>query len=79
MKNKKLFVLAGNQQEYLKWAKQFREEIKNKGFVPAYLPVNTINYLGIKDCFYTTVGTFYRSEKYEAMFRYFEKNNFTKI
>ena len=51
---KPLLVLAGNQTEYLRWAREYRDEIEQKGFAPRYLPTNGINHLGYRDCFYTS-------------------------
>lgn len=76
---KPLLVLAGNQQEYLRWAREFREEIETKGFAPRYLPPNGINHLGYKDCFYTEVGSFYRSSRHDELYRFFETHNIIKI
>lgn len=76
---KPLLVLAGNQTEYLRWAREYRDEIEQKGFAPRYLPTNGINHLGYRDCFYTEVGSFCRSARNDELYRYFETHNIIKI
>lgn len=76
---KPLLVLAGNQTEYLRWAREFRDELEAKGFAPRYLPQSSINHLGYRDCFYTEVGSYYRSSKNDEMYRHFESHNIIKI
>lgn len=76
---KPLLVLAANQKEYMVWARQYREEAEVKGFAPRWLVPNSLNYMQYKDCFYTEVGTYQRTPKYELLYRYFEIKNIIKI
>jgi len=76
---KSIFVLAGNQTEYLQWARKFRDELVAKNFFPRYLPTGTLNYLGHKDCFFTEVGSFYRTDRHNEIYNYFETHNIIKI
>lgn len=76
---KPLLVLAGNQTEYLRWAREFRDEIEAKGFAPRYLPPNSINHLQYRDCFFIEVGSFYRSSRHDELYRHFETHNIVKI
>lgn len=74
-----LLVLAANQKEYMDWARKYREEAEAKGFAPRWLVPSSLSYIGYEECFYTEVGSYQRTEKYELLYRYFEIHNITKI
>lgn len=76
---KTLLVFAGNFVEYTRWCKDYKQELKAKGFEPRYVPTNGTAHLGFKDCFYTEVGSYYRSARNDEVYRYFESHNIIKI
>ena len=73
-----LLVLAHNQNEYLRWAREERAKLQEKGIEPRYMPVQTLNYLGYRQCLYTEIGGFGLAKDHE-IYRYFESHNITKI
>lgn len=76
---KPILVLAGNQNQYLEWARENRQELEAKGFAPRYLPAKTLNHLGYRDCLYTEVGTHYQAGYHADMFEYFATHNILKV
>lgn len=74
-----LLVLASNQQEYMQWAREHREEMEARGLAPRYMPEKTLNYLGYDKCFYLEVGTFYRSSRHDEMYRYFQSHGILNV
>lgn len=76
---KHLLIFSGNYVECERWIRKNREELEAKGIVPHFLDPRGTKHLGFKDCFYTEVGTYYRTARYEEIYRYFESHNIIKI
>lgn len=72
-----LLVLAGNQKEYLIWARENREAMEARGLAPRYLPHNSLNHLGYSKCFYLEIGSFY--PRPNEMYRYFESHGILNL
>lgn len=76
---KHLLVFAGNFIEYQRWVRDNKKELKAKGFEARYIDPRGTQHLGFKDCFYTEVGTFYRTSKHNEIHSYFNNHNIIKI
>lgn len=74
-----LLVLAGNQKQYLEWAREHREEMQARGLEPRYLPAKTLNHLGYSKCFYLEIGTTWEAGYPEDLYRYFRANGILNV
>lgn len=76
----KLIVLAGNHREFDDWRSNQRKLLKDLKIEAIYLSQNSLGYLGIRDCFYIEIGSYYpNSVKNQEMYRYFSSHNIQRL